>query len=126
LSARGRKFLEGKISIHANYRYYFDIIEEFCKHLNSECKHSNFDSKSKILSLVRDRIFEIFEGEIMKEDRVPEETLIDASKIPDDQEWALLGWNYRADEQKSSSAPGINQKAISPLLGGRKRVTYDR
>jgi hypothetical protein len=58
--------------------------------------------------LVRDRIFEIFEGEIMKEYRVQEETLIDASKISDDQEWALCGWNYRADEQKSSSAPGTN------------------
>ena len=60
----------------------------------------------------------------MKEYLMLEETLIDASKIPDDQEWALWGWNYHADEQKSSSAPGTNQKAISPLLGGRKMVTY--
>jgi hypothetical protein len=32
LSARGRFFFEGKISVHANYRYCFDIINEFCKH----------------------------------------------------------------------------------------------
>ena len=63
---------------------------------------------------------------MIKEYRLQEETLIDASKIPDDQEWALCCWDYRSDKQKSSSAPGTNQKAISPLLGGRKMFTYDR
>ncbi len=61
---------------------------------------------------------------MIKEYLVQEETLIDASKVPDDQEWALCGWNYRSDEQKYSSAPG--DKSFFDLSPGAEAKNVSR